>query len=363
MKFLIALCRWFVGILFIFSGLVKLNDPLGFSYKLDEYFSSAVLGLEFLQPIALPLAIFLVIAEVILGLMLLLGFQKKFTLWSLLLMIVFFTFLTFYSAYFNKVTDCGCFGDAIPLTPWESFTKDVILLVMILILYFNRGRLNSAFAKAVNISILLIATALCLLLGYYVLMHLPVLDFRAYKVGTDIETAMQKDPSIPDIYAYDWYYTIDGEEKIVTTDGVPPTGYGQYEKVETRLIQEAPDAKIHDFSITRNGEEFTQEMLDMEKVAFITVYAMSKAEADGLDKINTFTKRAKAAGYEVIGLSANTAEQLEPMIAKHNLTIPFYVTDGTQLKTAVRSNPGVMVVEKGVITAKSHWNDIADIEL
>ncbi|GAL75047.1 hypothetical protein JCM19275_1086 [Nonlabens ulvanivorans] len=110
MKALVQFCRWFVGILFIFSGLIKLNDPLGFSYKLDEYFSAAVLGLEFLQPLALPLAIFLVIFEVVLGVMLLIGFQKKFTIWSLLLMIVFFTFLTFYSWAFDKVTDCGCFG-------------------------------------------------------------------------------------------------------------------------------------------------------------------------------------------------------------------------------------------------------------
>ncbi|MGB3591876.1 MAG: BT_3928 family protein, partial [Nonlabens sp.] len=251
MRYIVGFCRWFVGILFIFSGLVKLNDPLGFSYKLDEYFSEAVLGLEFLQPIALPLAIFLVIFEVLLGIALLLGYQKKLTIWSLLLMIVFFTFLTFYSAYFNKVTDCGCFGDAIPLTPWESFTKDVILLVMILVLFFNMQYWKPAFAKAKSSIIIAVATILCMGLAYYVLMHLPILDFRAYRVGTDIEKAMVQDPNIPDIYEYDWYYTIDGEERIVTTTGNPPSGYGQYNKVEPRLIQAAPDAQIHDFSITR----------------------------------------------------------------------------------------------------------------
>ena len=147
MNLLVQFCRWFVGILFIFSGLVKLNDPVGFSFKLDEYFSGAVLGLEFLQPFVLPIAIFLVILEVILGLMLLIGFQKKFTVWSLLLMILFFTFLTFYSAYFNKVTDCGCFGDAIPLTPWQSFGKDVLLLFMIVILFMNVRLIQPLFKK------------------------------------------------------------------------------------------------------------------------------------------------------------------------------------------------------------------------
>jgi peroxiredoxin len=204
---------------------------------------------------------------------------------------------------------------------------------------------------------------LCLLLGYHVLMHLPVLDFRAYKTGTDIEQAMQKDPNFPDVYAYDWYYTIDGKETIVTTDGVPPAGYGKYEKVETRLVQEAPEAKIHDFSITKNGEDFTQEMLDKPRVAFVLIYDMTKAESDGLDKIAAFAKRARTAGYEVIGLSANTSEQLQPLIQQHQLDLEFYVTDGTQLKTAVRSNPAVLIVEEGVIKAKSHWNDFEEMDL
>src|SRR5690606_6578086 len=115
----------------IISGLIKLNDPVGFSFKLEEYFSTGVLDLPFLIPYALAIALFLVIFEVMLGIMLLMGYQARFTVWNLLLMIIFFTFLTFYSAYFNKVTDCGCFGDAIKLTPWESFTKDVVLLLLI----------------------------------------------------------------------------------------------------------------------------------------------------------------------------------------------------------------------------------------
>ena len=132
MKLLTFIARTFVGVLFIISGFIKLNDPIGFSYKLQEYFSSEVLNIPFLEPYALALAIFVVVFEVVLGVFLLIGYQPKFTLWSLLSMIVFFTFLTFYSAYFDKVKDCGCFGDALKLTPWESFTKDLVLLVLIL---------------------------------------------------------------------------------------------------------------------------------------------------------------------------------------------------------------------------------------
>ena len=138
MKILVTLARWIVGLLFLFSGFIKLNDPVGFAFKLEEYFSPSVLNLDFLSPFALVIAVLLVIFEVVLGIMLLIGYLPRFTTWALLLMIVFFTFLTFYSAYYNKVTDCGCFGDAIPLTPWESFYKDVILLVLILLLFFKR---------------------------------------------------------------------------------------------------------------------------------------------------------------------------------------------------------------------------------
>ena len=127
--------RLFVGILFIISGLIKLNDPIGFSYKLAEYFSEPVFNMPFFVPFSLALALFLVILEVVLGVMLLIGYKTKFTIWSLLILIVLFTFLTFYSAYFNVVKDCGCFGDALKVTPWQSFTKDIVLLFFILILF------------------------------------------------------------------------------------------------------------------------------------------------------------------------------------------------------------------------------------
>ena len=135
MKYLTHLLRLFLGITFIISGMIKLNDPMGFSFKLEDYFAPNVLGLPFLIPFALIFAIFVCIVEVVLGVMLLVGYQKKLTLWSLLAMLIFFGFLTFYSAYFNKVTDCGCFGDAIKFTPWQSFAKDIVLLVAALIIF------------------------------------------------------------------------------------------------------------------------------------------------------------------------------------------------------------------------------------
>lgn len=363
MNVIVQFCRVFVGILFIFSGLVKLNDPLGFSYKLDEYFSAAVLGLEFLQPFALPFAVFVVIFEVVLGIMLLLGFQKKFTLWSLALMIVFFTFLTFYSAYFNKVTECGCFGDAIPLTPWESFIKDLILLAMIIVLVVYSDYIKPAFAKAYAAIAIMGMTIACFGIAYYVLMHLPILDFRAYKVGTNITEAMEPDSTRPDIYGYDWYYTVNGKEEIVTTNGQPPAGYGAYDKVETRLIEKGYEPPIHDFTIEQNGENSTEQVLATEKIVVIIMYNLDRAEQDGLKKLKTFTKRAEKAGYKVIALSASPQARVEQVVKSYGFNVVFGITDETALKTIVRANPGIMVLKKGVIMSKTHWNDIEQIAL
>ncbi len=211
MRYLLAITRWIVGILFIISGLIKLNDPLGFSFKLEEYFSQGVLDLPFLMPYALSLALFVVIFEVMLGIMLLVGFRLKFTLWSLLAMIVFFTFLTFYSAYFNKVTDCGCFGDAIKLTPWESFTKDVILLALILFLFLKQASLKPLLGMRTRQWVFFITLLGCIVFANHVLNHLPVIDFRPYKVGANIEEGMEVPEDAPKpVYDYAWKFRVDG---------------------------------------------------------------------------------------------------------------------------------------------------------
>ncbi|MEL6917739.1 MAG: BT_3928 family protein, partial [Bacteroidota bacterium] len=258
MKILVGISRIFVGILFIISGFIKLNDPVGFSFKLEEYFSQGVLDLPIFMPYALNIAIFVVILEVLLGVMLLVGFRIKFTLWSLLGMIVFFTFLTFYSAYFNKVTDCGCFGDAIKLTPWESFTKDVVLLVLIIILLLGRKHIKSIFGPKTKRIITLIALILCGVFAYYVLNHLPLIDFRPYKIGANIEEGMTVPENAPKaIFEYAWRFKVGNEEKIIVTNGDYPSVEGEFIDVETKEIQKGSEPPIHDFTIEQNGEDFT----------------------------------------------------------------------------------------------------------
>lgn len=226
MKYIVNISRILVGVLFIISGFIKLNDPVGFSFKLEEYFSQGVLDLPWLMSYALAISIFMVIFEVLLGVMLLVGFRVKFTMWSLLLMIVFFTFLTFYSAFFNKVTDCGCFGDAIKLTPWESFTKDIVLLVLIVVLFVGRKYIKSIFGSNTKRIITLVVLVLCIIYANYVLNHLPVIDFRPYKIGANIEDGMSVPENAPKpIYEYAWKFKTNGEEKIIVT-------YGDYPSVD-----------------------------------------------------------------------------------------------------------------------------------
>ncbi len=363
MKLLVNISRILVGALFIFSGFIKLNDPLGFSYKLQEYFSYDVLDLPVFIPYALGISIFVVVFEVVLGVFLLIGYKPKFTVWSLLGMIVFFTFLTFYAAYFEKVKDCGCFGDFLKLTPWESFTKDLILLILILILFVGQKHIKPILSKfGLTVSTLL-SFVVCLGFGYYVLMYLPTFDFRAYKIGDNFQDNMKLPADAKDaIIDYHWTYTLDGEEKVFTDRGRGPKIYDKIIGVKTVTIQEGDVPKIQDFSIESEDEDLTQQFLETEKLVMIVSYNLDKAEADGLAKIKAMADEAKKKGYTVMGLTASGKDKKAEIKNAYNLDFDFYLCDEKVLKTIVRANPGVVVLEKGTVTQKVHWNDIDDLE-
>ncbi len=364
MRYLVGFARIVVGLLFIFSGLIKLNDPIGFSFKLQDYFAPEVLNLEFLVPYSLGLAIMIVIVEVLLGVTLLLGYMRKLTLWLLLLMIVFFTFLTFYSAYFNKVTDCGCFGDAIPLTPWESFWKDVILLILILILFIGKRYIRPIFTTNIRSIVVFITFIFCLGIGYYVLQHLPIIDFRAYKIGNNILEGMSMPEDAPQaVYEYKWKFNINGKEEIITTTGDYPNVDGEFIDVETRMVEEGYIPPISDFTIEKNGEDYTDVFLNHPNLIVVVAYSMHNTEKEGYNAIKQVTDRANELGYEVIGLSASSDELTSQLKAEYDLNFDFYFSDETVLKTIVRSNPGLVELQEGTIMQKLHWNDAGKLKL
>lgn len=349
--------------LFIISGFIKLNDPVGFSFKLEEYFSAGVLDLPFFVPYALSISVFVVILEVLLGVMLLLGFRVKFTVWSLLAMIIGFTFLTFYSAYFNKVTDCGCFGDALKLTPWQSFTKDIILLFLILVLFKGQQYIKpllGANAKRITTVVVLL---LCALYANHVLRHLPVIDFRPYKIGANIAEGM----SVPDdapkaIHDYAWKFKINGEEKIIVTQGDYPNVDGEFIDVETTEVQKGYEPPVHDFTIERDGEDFAASLLEEPKLVMVIAYDLYKTNETVYAELQEVAANAVKKGYKVIGMSASNNEQTSKLVEKFKLSFDWYFTDETTLKTIVRSNPGVLVLKKGTILQKVHYNDLEDLQ-
>ncbi|WP_222984788.1 BT_3928 family protein [Flagellimonas meishanensis] len=363
MKYLVWTSRIVVGALFIISGLIKLNDPVGFSFKLEEYFSQGVLDLPFLMPLALAISIFVVIVEVILGVLLLIGFKPRFTVWSLLLMIVFFTFLTFYSAYFNKVTDCGCFGDAVKLTPWESFTKDVILLILILVLFFGRRFITPLFSSKANWMVGTVSLLLCALFANHVLNHLPTVDFRPYKIGANIQQGMTVPDDAPQpLYEYAWRFKVDGKDKVVVTNGEYPSVDGEFIDVETTEVQKGYEPPIHDFTIEREGQDYASELLEEEKLVMVVAYDLFKSNQVSFEQIQQLTSKAIEKGYKVIGMSASSNELKENIVKKYNLDFEFYFTDETTLKTIVRSNPAVLVLERGTIRQKVHYNDLDELK-
>jgi uncharacterized membrane protein YphA (DoxX/SURF4 family)/peroxiredoxin len=362
MKYIVHFCRIAVGVLFIISGFIKLNDPVGFSFKLEEYFSQGVLDLPVFMPYALAISIFVVILEVILGVLLLLGFKRKITLWSLLGMIVFFTFLTFYSAYFNKVTDCGCFGDAIKLTPWESFTKDVVLLVLILVLMAGARYIKPLFNPKWNIGLVLVSLALCIGYANHVLNHLPVIDFRPYKIGANIQEGMSVPEDAPKaIFEYAWKFDVNGTEKIVVTNGEYPSVDGEFVGVETTEIQKGYEPPIHDFTIEQDGEDKAEQLLKEKALLMVVAYDLARSELDAFQDIKIKTEEARKKGYKVIGMSASSDELTSALKERYQLDFDFYFTDETTLKTIVRSNPGVLVLGEGTILQKVHYNDLDEL--
>ena len=364
MKYIVHISRFFVGVLFIISGLIKLNDPLGFSYKLQEYFSAEVLNLPFLEHYALMIAVLLVVFETVLGVFLLIGYKPKFTAWSLLLMIVFFTFLIFYSAYFDKVRDCGCFGDALKLTPWESFSKDVVLLFLILIVFFGVKYVKPLFSNLTVTILALLSFLFSFWLAYHVLMHLPVVDFRPYHVGANILEGMRipEDAKKP-VVEYDWKFNVDGKEKVITTNGAYPSVKGDFVSVDSKVIEEGYQPPIYDFSIETDDDDLTQQFLSKENLIIIISYNLDNIETSGAEKLKVFSDKALKRGYTVIGLTASGDEAKQKIKDKYHLDFNWYLCDEKALKTVVRSNPGILKLNKGIIVQKVHWNDIDDLKL
>lgn len=360
MKLLTSFSRVFVGGLFIFSGLIKANDPMGFGFKLEEYFE--VFGTLFMVPLSMSLAILICVFEVLLGIMLLLGKLPKLTNRLLLLMIVFFTFLTFYSAYFDKVTDCGCFGDAIPLTPWQSFMKDIILLVFIIILTLGEKHIKPLFNPTTTNRITILGTALSLLFPLYTKRYLPVKDFRPYAIGNDIEKLMEVKPEDAPIIELVFIYEKDGQTHEFTMEEMGTVDLSEYTYVDRTedVIKEGKLPKVHDFVFNNQaGEEVTNVFLDKKGYKLLTVqYDLAKTDMSKQGDLEKLAADLEKKGIPSFHASAGTDAQLKAL----NTSLEYYSVDKTTLKTIIRSNPGLVLFKDNVIVMKWPSTRFPDVE-
>ena len=343
--------RILVAGLFIFSGLIKMNDPVGMAIKLEEYFEvfSSDIGsfFEIFVPFSLPIAVIIVVMEVVLGIALLLNFQMVKTTVLLFALIVFFTLLTFYSAVFEKVTDCGCFGDAIKLTPWESFYKDIILLVMSGVIWINGSMYDTFIKKPVLNVIMGVVLIASVYTAIHAINHLPFIDFRTYKIGNSIPVLMEPSGELE----YEYVMTKNGEEhrfKNYPTDQ-------SFEFKEMIVLNPEVQPKITDYGVWNDEGEFTAQTFEGNKLFFI-VYNSELANKSGFEGIRQLVKVLDNS-VEVAALTATDGQVFEGFLEKMDLDIPYYYADATVLKTIVRANPGVFLMQNGVVKGKWHYND------
>ena len=361
--------RIFVGILFIFSGFIKANDPTGFGYKLEEYF--LVFHMDFLNDYSTWLAVLICGLEIILGVFLLLGFYKNKVAWGLLLLTIFFLFLTFYSAFFEVVTSCGCFGDAIPLTPWQSFIKDVILLAFVIVIFKYRARIKPLLSNPTTRS--LISTLVILLsfgIGVYTIYFLPFIDFLPYKEGNNIpELMVMPDGEEADVYEsiYEIKHKQTGEVKKVTDkeymDGIwEDDNWEVVGEPTSKLVKKGYQIPIPDLLISdAEGSDVTQEIITNPYYNFVVVSTyvdkLSLADIIALDRINT-TIRDLASDYPLraILLTSSSSEIARGLQDEMDLVLETFYADNVPLKSMVRSNPGVLLLQNGRVIKK--WSKI-----
>lgn len=364
MKGLLNITRVFVGVLFIFSGLIKANDPLGLSYKMQEFFE--IWHMEWLNNFTLSFSVLMIVFEIVAGVAVILGWRMKLFSWLLLLLILFFTFLTGYAFLSGKVRECGCFGNCIPLTAGESFSKDILLLILILFIFINRKRIQPWTAPAVSISILGLATVFSFALQWFVLQQLPVIDCLPYKKGADIVEKMKVPPgAIPDSTVITFVYDKDGKQVEFTADKFPADFGDNYKLIKRydKLIRKGnAEAEIKDFVLkTVSGIDSTQEVLQ-QKGYKILLFAkeLPVTNPSWNKEFSLILAIAKSKQVPVYLATANTDEATN-YVEKNNLQNQMQVfgCDVVAIKTAARANPTLYLLKNSVILDK--WSG-ADFE-
>ncbi|MCK5765206.1 MAG: hypothetical protein KAH26_04445 [Bacteroidales bacterium] len=358
MMFIRNFSRMLVGLVFIFSGTVKGIDLLGTAYRIEDYFIAY--GTEWAIPLALFFSVFLCTLEFVLGISLLFNAGVKRTSWLLFPMMIFFTLLTMVDAIWEPVPDCGCFGDAIKLTNWETFYKNIVLIIFTSIIFFGRKKFKSPKAFGYTFLVLVLFLAGFIWFSNYNLNHLPMIDFREWKVGTDMEPEGGGEAKIYLIYKN----KETGEEKEFFSKELPwqdSVWMAQWEFVDQRT-DDSDVLKIHDLIIeSADGEDWTKAIIGNPDFEFMVIaYDLESTDRDAFERVRSLFAETDADGLSMIVITSSLPETVS--IFRKDLFLDdhllFFYGDDTVLKAMVRANPGVILMRAGIVLAKWHYNDI-----
>ena len=360
----VNICRFLLAGVFIFSGFIKANDPYGTAYKIQDYVEAW--GLSQLIPDAFPYlgAMVMGVFEFALGFYMLFGIHRKVAPTLMLLVMSFMTPLTLWLAISNPISDCGCFGDAVVLTNWETFGKNIVLLIAAITVFkWRKTGIVKLVSEKVDWLVALYGVVFIILYTLYCIRELPVFDFRPYHIGADIRKGMEiPEGEKPTVYETRFILQKDGVEKEFTLENYPDSTW-TFVDSKTMVKEQGYEPPIHDFSIIRqeDGEDITDEVLDDDNYTFLLVaHQLSQADDSTIDLINELYDYSVEHGYQFYCLTSSPDSDIEDWQERTGAEYPFCLMDDITLKTMIRSNPGLMLLKNGVVINKWSVNSLPD---
>ena len=369
---LAGISRTLLGLVFIFSGVVKAIDPLGTVYKIEDYLKAFGGFFTELLPMAEVAAWALIILELLLGVCMVLNIRTQWTAWVSLLFYFVMTPLTLYIALTNPVSDCGCFGDAVVLTNWQTFWKNVVLIILAIVLVACRKHTRQLWSNWMEVVLTVLTVVAAVAFMTWTRLHLPLKDFRPYKVGNHLPTLMEyPDDAEPDVYEYSFVYEKDGVEQTFTLENYPKgDSTWTFVRSNSKLIKKGYEPPIHDFEIINaEGEDLTWDILESEEpVTLVVMYDLKKADKQQMAKVETLASNLSpfaSSPDRLIASSPNfyiltgsgTDEIINFCLEYPALSDCICTCDPVTLKTIVRANPGAIVVQNGIVIDKYNLRD------
>jgi uncharacterized membrane protein YphA (DoxX/SURF4 family) len=355
MKITAYISRFLLGIVFIYSGFVKAVDPWGSQFKFEDYFIA--FGMEWLMPMALTLAILLSTAEFLIGVAFLFGIKPKLSAWSAIAFMAIFTPLTLWLAITNAVSDCGCFGDALILTNWETFYKNIVIVILLIPVFIYRKKFGHYISCKLEWIPVAIITAGIVFTSFYGMRHLPIIEFLPYKPGL----SMKPDSTMKDKYFVSYKDKTTGETKEYPADDFPwndSIWMENNEFVGQRIEPGQKPASLIAVFDSENSDQTKNVILNPDFQFLVVSYDMENMSDRAIAKINTLADECMSSNLDISLLTGTSSEQAEKVRHEKQIPVDVYFADDISLKMFIRNNPGFVLLKDGTVLAKWAWRDL-----